>query len=282
MPITKDTDNKPLIISIIVVVVLAAGGWLGWSAFGNKLKARDRLNQGVRAYKAAQYTQAIEFFKTAISLDPQLQVARLYLATAYANQFIPGAPSDENLKIGQQAIDEFKKVLADDPGNVNSVAGIASLYFNMQKLEDAKIWYQKQISLDPKNAEAYYSVGVIDWGQAYPERLKARADAHMDPQGSQPFPPKEAKIRDAMCSKNMPFVEEGFKTLNKAVEIRPDYDDAMAYINLLYREKADCEADLDARKADLDNADKWVDKLMKIKAEKAAKAAAAPSGVTPQ
>jgi len=264
----QETDNKPLYISIIVVVVLVVGGWLTWGAVGNKLKARDRLNQGVRAYKGAQYTQAIEQFKTAITLDPTLQVARLYLATAYANQFIPGAESKENMDIGQQAIDEFKKVLAEDPSNVNSVAGIASLYFNMKKLDEAKTWYEKQIALDPKNPEAYYSVGVIDWSQAYPARMEARAAAHMEPQGGKPF--TDLKARDAICAKNMPLIEEAFKHLNKAVELRPDYDDAMAYINLMYREKADCEADMDARKKDLDTADQWIDKLTEIKKQKAA------------
>src|SRR2546425_168562 len=103
---TEKGDHKPLIISIVVVVVLALGGFFGWQAFGNKLKARDQLVKGVRAYKNAQYTSAIEHFKTSIGLDPELQNARLYLATAYANQFIPGAESEENLKTGQTAIDE--------------------------------------------------------------------------------------------------------------------------------------------------------------------------------
>jgi len=167
---TQESDSKPLIISLIVVVVLAAGGWFGWQAFGDRLKARDQLRRGIMAYKAAAFTSAIEHFKSAVQLDPNLGVARLYLATAYANQFIPGATSDENLKVGEQAIDEFKKVLADDPKSVNSVAGIASLYFNMKRLDDAKTWYEKQIALDPNNPEAYYSVGVIDWGKAYPAR----------------------------------------------------------------------------------------------------------------
>src|SRR5258708_154151 len=114
----QETETKATIIFLVVVVVLGLGVWGGWIAFGNKLKARDKLNQGARAFKAAQYTQAIENFKTAIQLDPQLQVAKLYLATAYANQFIPGAESDDNIKLGMQAIDEFKSVLADDPANV--------------------------------------------------------------------------------------------------------------------------------------------------------------------
>src|ERR1022692_1635960 len=240
------TDYKGLVITLVAMGAFVGLAFLVWSLIGNKLRARDQLRQGVQSFKSAQYTPAVENFKKAISLDPTLQVARLYLATAYANQFIPGAESEDNMKVGQQAIDEFKKVLAEDPSNVNSVAGIASLYFNMKKLEEAKTWYEKQIALDPKNPEAYYSVGVIDWSQTYPARMEARAAAHMDPQGNQPF--KDLKARDAICAKNTPLIEEAFKHLNKAVELRPDYDDAMAYINLMYREKADCEPDLDARK----------------------------------
>jgi Tfp pilus assembly protein PilF len=270
------TDYKGLIITLVVMVSFVGLAFLGWSLIGNKLRARDQLRQGVQSFKSAQYTPAVENFKKALSLDPSLQVAQLYLATAYANQFIPGAESDDNMKMGEAAINEFKAVLKADPSNVNSVAGIASLYFNMKKLDDAKEWYGKQIALDPKNSEAYYSIGVIDWTKAYPARMKARADAHMDPQANTPF--KDKKAREALCSVNGPIIEDAFKNLNKSVEINPDYDDAMAYINLMYREKADCEESPEDRDKDLDAANTWVDKLMKVKAKKAAAAAAAPAG----
>jgi len=77
----------------------------------NKLKARDLLNKGVNAFKNGQYDEAIEDFKQAKELDPTLMNARLYLATAYASQYIPGAPSDANTRLGNQAIAEFKDVL---------------------------------------------------------------------------------------------------------------------------------------------------------------------------
>src|SRR5205085_8425959 len=132
----------------------------------NKLKARDQLNKGVQAYKNARYENAIEHFKNAVSFDPQLSVARLYLATAYAQQYIPGADTPENNQFAEQAIGEFKKVLEQNPPRESRVAsqkGIASLYFNMKKMDDAKQWHQKAISEDPNDPEEYYSVGVIDW-----------------------------------------------------------------------------------------------------------------------
>src|SRR2546427_7945230 len=53
----------------------------------NKLKARDLLNKGVASFKGGQYDDAVEKFKQAKDLDPDLTTARLYLATAYASQY---------------------------------------------------------------------------------------------------------------------------------------------------------------------------------------------------
>ena len=89
------------------------------------------LNKGVQAYKDGQFDQAIEDFKQAKELDPSLTNARLYLATAYASQYIPGAPSDENVRTGQQAIEEYKEVLQADPDNLTAIDGIGSILYNM-------------------------------------------------------------------------------------------------------------------------------------------------------
>ena len=80
-----------------------------------KLQARDLLNKGVAAFKSAQFDTAVEDFKRAKELDPDLINARLYLATAYASQYIPGAPSDENMRHGQEAVAEYREVLERPP-----------------------------------------------------------------------------------------------------------------------------------------------------------------------
>jgi len=76
-----------------------------------------------------------------------------------------------------------------------------------------------------------------------------------------------------------PSIQEGMDTLNKAIQLRPDYDDAMAYMNLMYRERADVECDdLAAREQDLKTADHWVDEAMKAKQVRAAKEAQKAGG----
>ena len=91
-----------------------------------------------------------------------------------------------------------------------------------------------------------------------------------------------------MCAKlvaqNGSLVNEALQYLNQAVAINPNYDDAMQYMNLTYRRKADLECGNDAaRKADVAAADDWVHKAEGArKANEAAKEKALGGGVNMQ
>ncbi|HVP43110.1 MAG TPA: tetratricopeptide repeat protein [Terriglobales bacterium] len=258
-----------------LMAVLALSAMLLAAAGCNKLRARDQLNKGVQAYKNAKFEEAIERFKNAVALDPNLINARLYLATAYAQQYIPGADTPDNNRMAEQAIEEFKKVLERDPKNVNSVKGIAALYFQMKKFEQAKEYHNKAKQLDPNDPETYYSIGVIDWTQCYAPRMEERAKLGLKPDESL----KDKKVCAALKEKNWNNIQEGIDNLSKALQLRPDYDDAMAYMNLLFREKADLECEEpEQRQADLKTADEWVARTMATKKAKAEKAAT-PGGI---
>src|SRR6185295_12089388 len=77
-----------------------------------KLQARDSLIKGQQAFKNQHYNDAVDLFRKAMDLDPSLTVAELYLATAYSQQFIPGALSAENQKMADMAIKTFENILA--------------------------------------------------------------------------------------------------------------------------------------------------------------------------
>jgi tetratricopeptide (TPR) repeat protein len=266
-----------------VVALSAVALALVFAAGCNKLKARDQLNKGVQAYKNAKYEEAINRFQNAVALDPSLLNARLYLATAYAQQYVPGADTPENNRMAEQAIDEYKQVLSRNPSReqqINSVKGIAYLYLQMKKFDDAKTYYRKATAMDANDPEPYYSVAVIDWTQCYQLNMEERAKLGLRPDQ----PVKDKKACDQFKAANGANIEDGMNMINKALQLRPDYDDAMAYMNLLYRQKADTEcADPEAQMADLKTADEWVDKTMATKKAKAAKAAAStPGGIVEQ
>lgn len=263
-----------------ILTFLAVGLALMSTTACNKLRARDQLNKGVQAYKNAKYEEAIEKFKNAVALDPGLINAKLYLATAYANQYVPGNEDEANVRNATQAIDVFKDVMSTNPSReaqVGSLKGIASLYFQMKKLPEAKEYYSKVKDLDPNDPEAYYSIGVIDWTETYTPRMEEKAKLGLKPDE----PIKDKKVCEGLKAKNTAAVDDGMAMLQKAVDLRPDYDDAMAYYNLMWREKADLECgDQQAREEDLKKADEWVKKTMATKAEKAQKAAQSPGGIT--
>jgi len=265
--------NKSGRVLTVLAVLLALLSTVGCS----KLRARDQLNKGVQAYKSAKYEDAIEHFKNAVELDPSLVNARLYLATAYMGQYIPGADSPDNNRYAEEAIDVFKKVLEMNPPKeqqIHSLKGIASMYFQQKKFTQAQEYYQKIAQLDPNDPETYYSLAVIDWMQAYQPDQKARAELGLKPTDEL----KDKKACDQLKEVNGQRVEDGITNLQKAIQLRPDYDDAMAYLNLLYRQRAEYECDnADARKTDLKNADDWVDKTMATKKAKAEKAG--PTGI---
>ena len=263
---------------------LALAAVLCFAAAGcNKLKARDMLNQGVQAYKASQFDSAIEKFKQAKALDPSLQTARLYLATAYANQYVPGSPDEANVNKGRQAIAEFKEVLEREPSNLAAIDGIGSLLFNMaagpppniDMLKESRSYHQQHIKIKADDPEAYYWVGLIDWTLSFKANAQARLDynqANLRKQVKITDPLPE-KVREQFAAAYGADVDDGIAALKKAVELRPDYDDAVVYLNLLDRQKADMVASAEDRQKLEEDADALIEKVKEIKQRKASQPA---------
>ena len=258
----------------LLALLLVAAGFSGC----DKLKARDLLNKGVTAFKNSQYDAAVEDFKQAKELDPTLLNARLYLATAYASQYIPGAPSEQNRNIGKQAVQEFKDILKDNPDNLNAIDGVGSILFQMagtpydpKLFEESKTYHQKHIQLKPEDPEPYYWIGVIDWTLAFRANGEIRKDYNeknirKQVKDTDPLP---ASVRTDYVSKYGSLIDEGIADLQKAIQLRPDYDDAMAYLNLLYRRKADTVESASERADYQKQADDLVDKVKEVKQKRA-------------
>lgn len=266
----KNKNSAALLAAAVVAIGFGASGCA-------KLKARDDLNKGVGAYRDGKYDQAIELFKDAKENDPSLINARLYLATAYATQYIPGAPSDENIKMGNEAVKEFQDVLSVDPNNISAIDGIGSILFNMagtpysrEKFDESKTYHQKHIALKPEDPEPYYWIAVIDWTLSYRSNLEARGKWRLDHAGKalKDDDPMPNDIREAYIKENGQMIDEGIDSLKKALDLRPDYDDAMAYQNLLLRRKADEATAPDERAGLLKQADDFVEKAKEIKQKK--------------
>jgi Tfp pilus assembly protein PilF len=227
----------------------------------------QRMAQGIEAYRNARYAAAAEHFAAVLAIDPGYVDARLYLGTAYMSQYVPGSQDANNVHMALRAIDEFQQVLNLDPEHEVALASIASLYHLQKKFDDAKEWYEKLTSLDPDNKEAWYTLGVIAWEQFYPAYQAARAKLAMKPED--PGPLGDSAARQELKSRYGGVVADGIQNLEKALAIDPEYDDAMAYMNLLVRERADWLDSADAYRREIAIADGWVQKALAIKKLKA-------------
>ena len=176
------------------------------------------------------------------------------------------------------AKDQFNKVLSQDPNNTVALAYMAQLNYSetqglsdmdqkIKKLDEARSWYERLAKADPKSKDAFYSLGVITWAKWYPTLQSARAKAGIRPE--EPGPLKDKKAREELRAKYWDMVNDGIANLNHSLEIDPRYDEAMAYLNLLYRERADLAATADEYKADVGQADMWLQKTLSMRKEKA-------------
>lgn len=261
-----------LTLTCIVLLALASSTL----AFAQDTSAAQEIRAGILAYQFSNYQGAAEHFQAALKIDPTSTQARVLLANSYAQQYIPGDESAANTELATQAIGEFKTVLKDDPTDqqrYRSTVSIASLSLNLKRWDDAREYYMKAIELNPDDAHNYFSMAVIDWTLAYPPRVKLRDEMHLSESEMISDPAACASLR----TQSQHYVEDGIESLEKALQLQPDDDDAMAYMNLLYRERAEYECDQpDARKADLKAADEWVDKAMAAKKAKAGKTTDTP------
>jgi len=267
---------------------LALAGALIFSLSGcDKLKARSNINDGIASFKAAKYADAVEHFKKSAELDPDNPNGTLYLATAYMAQWIPGAESPENLQFAAKAHQEFEKVLEKDPNEKSALEYLGSLSFNeAQSLpQDQKAarydesigWFKRLIAADPQKKEAYYYLGVIAYQKYHPALMLARSNLHMkDDEG----PIKDKKVREELSSQFTGIIDDGIANLHKALDIDKEYDDAMAYLNLLIRQKADLLDNSEDYKKQIDEADGWLQKTLDTKKAKAARQPANAGGIT--
>jgi tetratricopeptide (TPR) repeat protein len=241
----------------------------------------SELRLGVVAYKNARYEEAIAHFRKATELDPTQINAHVYLATAFTGQYIPGVQTDDNRHYAEGAIEQYKIILdfdAPQETKLSSAKGIGFLYLNMKKFEESKDYYKKALTFDASDPEPYYSIGVLDWTACYQPRMEARARLGLAPGDNLDATiPVQKQVCEELREKNTSLIEDAIDNLNKAIRLRPDYDDAMAYLNLMHREKADLECESpEARQEDLKTAEHWVDETIRVKKMKAEKSEHVP------
>jgi tetratricopeptide (TPR) repeat protein len=260
---------RKVVVPPILLLMLVAGVLLTGC---DTLQARMELNKGNSYYKNEKYKDAMIQFQKGLALDPSLKFAWRSVALSAMVLYRPGVEDAENMRYFSTTIDAFKKYLAafpqdqkaqefmvgtymaankfdevlaylqgelkKNPGELKANKLIVSIYLRTQRIKEAYDWIVNHI---PKtDAEPYYLVSVYCWDKAY-------RDPSITPQ------------------QRGEYVELGLTSADKALQMQPEYFDAMIYTNLLYREKAKLQTTEATKQQYFDKAEEWRTKALALR-----------------
>jgi tetratricopeptide (TPR) repeat protein len=254
----------------------------------NKIKSKQEIKAGNEFLKASQYQPALAAYQEALRLDPGEKRLHKHIGLAYMGLYQPGSKHPKDLEFAQKAIDHLKSyidaypedrkareylismylnaeryddainfyqndLLKRDPRDSKAMQSLAMLYFKKGDFDNGVMWLKKRLEVEGNNPEVYYLIGVQAWDRSYN------------------FPNLDPALRAKI-------VDEGLEALNKALQLKPDYFEAVSYINLLYREKAKMESDPVKKQEYIDTANKYLQQALEMRkqAQEKAKAAATP------
>jgi tetratricopeptide (TPR) repeat protein len=148
-----------------------------------------------------------------------------------------------------------KMYLADfekNPQRMFAVNALIQVYERWGKWEEGFKWQQKRAELAPNDPDAHYAIGVLLFNRLAERGGKGHA-ASYDPRPNavntnvpvellQNLKPGEVpalfSVTDIVGRKRIELADMGLKHLNRALELRADYAEAMVYMGLLLRQKA--------------------------------------------
>jgi TonB family protein len=252
--------------------------------------ARGWLNKGVQAFKSANYEEAERAFQRSIELNSREVTGHLYLGTALFARYVPGVDTPANREMAARAEAAFRSALAIEPQNRVALNTMASMKYHQSSairthsdkvaaLEEAESWYRRLLEIDNSDREALYSLGVIAWSKVYPENQRARASVGMRPED--PGPIRDSNVRLDLQNRYGSVIRDGMTSLHKAIEVDSRYDDAMAYLNLMYRQLADVSDSSEDYRKYITEADTWVQRALETKKAKAAAGVAPNPNMVP-
>jgi tetratricopeptide (TPR) repeat protein len=279
----------------------------------SEVRGRRRIQKANQLYRDGQYKEAVAMFHEAEQFVPDFWVLWINMGYTCRQMLVPGAKTAENASARQCALDAFRRLAQLKPSDPRGPAlyeqtlfetdqyealaemytrriernsadeealnGLIQVYSKWpEHIDEAVAWYRKKADLKTNDAEAQYAVGVFVWQQLFAKgggADKAAFDPRPDPNNRKlvKTPPPSAPD-DVTSARRIELCDVGIRYLERALEQRSKYHEAMTYLNLLYRQKSYAYFDEpDQWQKCVDKAIEWRDKTLLASGK-----AAAPPG----
>jgi len=261
----------PALRTFVLAGVLLSGG-----SGCSELRGRRAVREGNRLHHEGRFAEAVAAYQRAETLTPTLPTLWRNKGLTCQKMIVPGAKTPQNQEAIACALASFDRLrqlqpedgrgqqlyvqtlfdadrlqplaemygarLRKDPSDLEAVNGMIQVYSRGNRVEEAVGWYRRKAALQPKDPEAQYAVGVYIWQQLFqrgggPEQ--AAFDPRPDPDHLRKVTiPPAGKLGDITGAQRAALADLGIRHLERAVELRPRYDAAMTYLNLLHRQKS--------------------------------------------
>lgn len=203
----------------------------------NRIRAKNEINEGARAYRERKYAEAQQHFERALELDPNQKNAQFFAARAIHAQYKPGVETPENIAKAKEAIEAYKKVLGQDPNNDEAYNAVAYLYGAIKQDEAQQQWITQRANLETlspeKRAEAYTVLASKQWQCSYTITEQQENKQTVSKDGKAVIQYKKPKD-PADFERAQQCVAKGLELINKAIELNPKSESAWSYkTNLL-------------------------------------------------
>jgi hypothetical protein len=225
-------------LSTVSLLLVLVSGMTGCGLV-NRVRAKNSLNEGVRAYRDGNFALAEEKFRNSYELDPEQKNAPLFIARAVQQQYKPGVPTPENVAIGEKAIAAYQDILRQDPSNEDAYKAVVFLYGQMkndEKVHEMLIQRANLTSAPPeRRAEAYTVLASKQWQCAY-DITEQKENKTTENRPDRVLVHYKKPANPADFDKARGCVTEGLRLANEAVGLNANSAGAWSYKANLLRE----------------------------------------------
>jgi tetratricopeptide (TPR) repeat protein len=238
----KVLRNSTKALTIAVIAALATLG--SGCDYVRKVIAKDKLNQGMIEYNKGNYKNAKEFFQDASETDPNNPTTWLCLGATRVKDYRKEIDDAKKKDIANEALKDYQAALSRANGSCtvidNALSYMAVIYDDMKNTDEwRKIMEERATNQCMKKevrAQSFYGLGVNYWQCSYDQTTryqdKALFSSDQFHYRKMDYSPEALADRQ----KAQACVTKGFEYFEKALELDPEYTQAMFYKGLLYRE----------------------------------------------
>lgn len=183
--------------------------------------------------KMGDPAQAVPLIEEMIRLEPSEPTNYFVLSKMYED--------NGNYEIAEQQLLKAKEMR---PNDSNTYMQLAGFYNRQGEFEKTMTALQDRADKEPTNPEAFYTISSYYWEKAY----------------------RDFRLKDA---EKLKYIELGLAASDKALQLKPDYSEALTYKNLLLRSEALVIKDPVKQQSLIKEADQLRDKAVDLRKKKA-------------